>query len=147
MKKIFITVSLLSAALFNSSCKKDEPETVTVTETVTETVTVTDTVTINSVELQSIVLTVKPFEQSYFGSTSGYSSVTVDYSANNLGDKEISILLVKFEAITKDGSIYNGSDYIFDLGKGDNISSQSYISVASKECTSVRIKEVEITTK
>ena len=110
-----------------NSCKKE-------TETIVET------------ENETVVVVLSPFEQTNFGSGLGYSSVTVDYSANNQGDKEISSLEVKFQATTSDGSVYSGSDYIFNLGVDENISSQVYISVADKQCTSVKVKEVEITT-
>jgi hypothetical protein len=126
MKKLFITVPLMGMFLFNS-CSKE-------TETVIET------------ENETVVVVLNPFEQTYYSPTLGYSSATVNYSVNNQGDKEISSLLVKFEATTSDGSIYSGSDYIFNLAVNDIISSQVYISVADKECKSVKIKKVEITT-
>lgn len=126
MKKLFIAVPLMGMFLLNS-CKKE-------TETVIET------------QNETVVITLKPFEQTYYSSSLGYGSVTVDYSANNQGDKKINSLEVKFEATTTDGSRYNGSDYIFDIDVNDNISSQVFISVADKECESVRVKEVEITT-
>ena len=112
--------------LFNS-CKKE-------TETIVET------------ENETVVIALEPFEQTYYSPTLGYSAVTVDYSANNQGDKEVSSLEVTFEATAADGSVYTGSDFIFNLGVDENISSQVYISVADKQCTSVKVKEVEITT-
>lgn len=112
--------------LFNS-CKKE-------TETIVET------------ENETVVIALEPFEQTYYSPTLGYSSVTIDFSANNQGDKEVSSLQVKFEATTADGSIYSGSDYIFNLGVDENLNSQAYIQVADKECKSIKVKEVEITT-
>jgi hypothetical protein len=126
MKKLFIAVPLMGMILFNS-CKKE-------TETIVET------------ENETVVIALEPFEQTYYSPTLGYSSVTIDFSANNQGDKEVSSLQVKFEATTADGSIYSGSDYIFNLGVDENLSSQAYIQVADKECKSIKVKEVEITT-
>lgn len=126
MKKLFIAVPLMGMFLFNS-CSKE-------TETVIET------------RNETVIVEVNPFEQTYYSASLGYSSATVNYSVSNQGDKEISSLLVKFEATTADGSIYSGSDYIFDLDVNDIISSKAYISVADKECKSVKVKEVEITT-
>lgn len=126
MKKLFIAVPLMGMFLLNS-CKKE-------TETIIET------------ENETVVIALDPFEQTYYSPTLGYSAVTVDYSANNQGDKEVSSLEVTFEATADDGSVYTGSDFIFNLGVNDNISSQVYIQVADKECKSVKVKEVEITT-
>lgn len=128
MKKLFFALPLVGALML-TSCKK-ETETITVTETVNE----------------SVALTLEPFGQEYYSSLSQWSAVDVDYSATNLGDKEISTLEVKFEAITSDGSTYAGSDFFFDLGTGETVSSQVYIGVADKECVSVKVKELEITT-
>lgn len=126
MKKLFIAIPMMGGILFNSCTK--EPETIIETQN------------------ETVVVTVEPFEQEYYSFSDDYSSVTVDYSANNQGDKEISSLQVKFEATTTDGSIYSGSDYIFDLEVGDNISGNVYINVSGKECNTVKVKEVEITT-
>jgi len=130
MKKLFFALPLVGVFML-TSCEK-EPE--TITETITETVN------------ESVVLTLEPFDQDYYTYSLDWGSVKMDYSATNLGDKEISMLEVKFEAKTSDGSTYAGSDYFFDLGKGETLSSQVFISVADKECVSVKVKELDITT-
>jgi uncharacterized lipoprotein YajG len=136
MKKLFIAVPLMGMFLFNS-CKKE-------TETIIETETIVETVT--EIENKTIIIALDPFQQTYYNASLGYSSVVVDYSAYNQGDKKISTLEVRIEATTADGSVYVGSDYIFNLDVDDNVSSQLYISVADKECKSIKVKEVEITT-
>lgn len=128
MKKLFFALPIVGALML-TSCKK-ETETITVTEIVNE----------------SVALTLEPLDQEYYSSLAQWSYVDVDYSVTNLGDKEISTLEVKFEAKTSDGSIYTGSDFFFDLGTGETVSSQVYINVADKECVSVKVKELEITT-
>jgi hypothetical protein len=126
MKKLFIAVPLIGA-MFLTSCKKE-------TETITE------------IQNNSVAISLEEFNQDYYSSLGYYSSATQNYSVTNIGDKEISSLKVKFEATTSDNSTYTASDYIFDLGVGETVSSQAYISVADKECASVQATEVEITT-
>lgn len=137
MKKLFIAAPLLGALLFNSSCKK-EPE------VIVETVTVTDTLTIT--QNNSVGLSLQPFNQIYIGAGFGYGSATVDYSVNNLGDKKISTLKVTFEATADDNTTYTAIDYIFDLEVGETTNSQGYVSTSDKECKSIKVKELEITT-
>ena len=116
--------------IFNSSCKKDEePETITVTETVN----------------QSVAIGMEPLQQTFYSSLNTYSSVSLNYSATNIGDKKIDFLDVTFEATAKDGSKYNGLGVITDIEVGETISANSYITVGEKECTSVKVKTVEIT--
>lgn len=91
---------------------------------------------INTTE-PSVALTLEPLDQWYYSSLTEWGYAEVDYSATNLGDKNISSLKVKFEAKTADGSIYTASDYFYDLGTGETVSSQAYINVADKECISV----------
>ena len=137
MKKLFISIPFIAVVAF-SSCEK-EPE------TITETVTVTDTLTVT--QNNSVGLYLEKFEQIYIGAGFGYGAATQNYSVTNLGEKKISVLEVKFEAKTSDNSTYTANDFIFDLGVGETTSSQGYISTADKECSAVKIKEIEITSE
>lgn len=142
MKKLFIAVPLMGVLFFNSSCKKDEPETITVTETVT----VTDTLTVTETLNNSVAITMEPYSQIFIGGGYGYGSVSQNFSATNIGDKKISYLFITFEAKADDGSIYTGTGSLTDIGINETISGQTYISTGDKECKSIKVKEVEITT-
>ena len=137
MKKLLIAVPLICALFFNSSCKKDVE---------TETIYITDTLTV--LQDKSVAIYLEPVKQDYYSYDNSWAIYsTVDYSATNLGEKKISTLKVNFEAKTEDGGTYTSSDYIFDLEVGSNVNSQALISVASKKCTSVKVKSLEITTE
>lgn len=141
MKKLLIPVMVLAVGLGMQSCST-EPETVTETVTVTNTVIEKDTVT--EVVSHSVALYLEKFDQSDWGS-SGFGAVYQDYTLENISDVKIDAVKIVFEAMTTDNSKYTSSDYVFDIDPGDQISGQGFISVASKECNSVRIKEIEVT--
>ena len=135
MKKLFIAVPLVCAMFFNSSCKKDEAE--------TETIYITDTLTV--LQNNSVAITLDPFDQTYYSSLGYYSSVSQNFAVTNIGDKKIDYISVNFEAITKDGAKYNGSGFIQNIGVNETISGSTYITTGDKECTSLKVKSVEIT--
>lgn len=119
------------------SCTK-EPQ------TITETITVTETDTVTTVVSHSIAVYLEPFEQSDWGA-SGFSAVDQNFTLENISDVKLNTVKITFEALTTDNSKYTASDYTFDIEPGDQISSQGFISTASKECSSVRVKAIEIT--
>ena len=147
MKKVLLSIPLLYL-LAATSCEK-EPEVVTETVTVTDTVTVTKTdtitVTVKDTLDQSVAVTVEPYTQTYYTSLGYYSSVTQNFSVTNLGSEEYDWVRITFEATTADGAKYSGSSSVFDLAVGETLSGQAYISVADKQCTSVKVKKVEVT--
>lgn len=118
---------------FFNSCKKE-------TETITETVTVTDSVSVSN----SIAVYLDPFAQLDLGGGT-YGFADVKYSVQNIGEQDIDAISVTFEAETMDGSKYVQTDYLSTLTVDDDVSSQTFISTADKECKSVKVKEVEIT--
>ena len=134
MKKLFIAVPILGMFLFNS-CKK---ETEIIIET--ETITVTDTVSVSN----SIAVYLEPFDQLDLGN-GDYGMAELNYSVQNIGEQNIDVLKIVFEAETMDGSKYVGTDYHTDLDIDDDISSQLYITTADKECKAIKVKEIEVT--
>lgn len=143
LKRHFLLLPIVTLLLFLTSCKKEEAKTITIT--ITETVTVTDTVTVTETVTESVAIVMKPIEQDYFSSLGYYGSVKLDYSVTNLGDKKIDWIDITFEATTKDGSKYNVTGMIWDIEAGETISDLAYGTVAEKECTSLKVKKVEIT--
>lgn len=127
----------IMASLFvvagTTSCTK-EPE------VVTETITVTDTVSVSN----SVAIYMEPFDQLDFGN-GDYGMAELNYTVKNVGEQKIGSLKITFEAETKDGSKYVGTDYQTDLAINSDVSSQLFITTADKECSSIKVKEIEIT--
>ena len=140
MKKILLSIPLLYL-LAATSCEK-EPEVITETVTVTETDTIT--VTVKDTLDQSVAITVEPYTQTYYTSLGYYSSVSQNFSVTNLGSEEYDWVSVTFEATTADGAKYTGASSVYNLGVNETLSGQAYISVADKECVSVKIKKTEV---
>lgn len=125
----------MGALFFNSSCKKDEPE------TVTETITITDTLNVDV----PVAVVVNSIEQDDYGSGSWALFCTVHYNTKNLSSQDIDQIKIRFEVTTVDGSTYSETAYVFDLDSDKDTSGSTLISVGSKEAKSVKVDEIEVT--